>query len=48
MNGASGSSLIANWVVIALLLRISDHVRRPMPDLRPTDQDDATQVVSLR
>ena len=43
-----GSSLIANWVVIALLLRISDHVRRPMPDLRPTEQDDATQVVTLR
>ncbi len=43
-----GSSLIANWVVVALLLRISDQVRRPMPDFRPTGEDDATQVVSLR
>ncbi len=30
-----GSSLVANWVVIGLLLRISDHARRPLPDLRP-------------
>ena len=43
-----GSSLVANWVVIALLLRISDHVRRPAPEIRPTEQDDATQVVTLR
>lgn len=45
---SGGSSLIANWVVIALLLRISDQVRRPLPVLRPTDEDDATQVVTLR
>ena len=33
-----GSSLVANWVIIALLLRISDQARRPPPDLsgRPT------------
>ncbi|CUR54638.1 Cell elongation-specific peptidoglycan biosynthesis regulator RodA [metagenome] len=44
-----GSSLVANWVIIALLLRISDQARRPVPDLSvPEDADsDATQVVKL-
>ncbi|MGD9961998.1 FtsW/RodA/SpoVE family cell cycle protein [Nocardioides sp.] len=44
-----GSSLVANWVIIALLLRISDQARRPVPDLSvPDDVDsDATQVVKL-
>ena len=28
-----GSSLVANWVIIALLLRISDQARRPVPSL---------------
>ena len=42
-----GSSLVANWVIIALLLRVSDQARRPAP--QPTADDDAdseaTQVV---
>jgi len=46
-----GSSLIANWVIVALLLRISDQARRPVPDLSPVDGDDAdeqaTQVVKM-
>jgi cell division protein FtsW (lipid II flippase) len=42
-----GSSLVANWVIIALLLRISDQARRPVPSM-PTDDDadaESTQVV---
>lgn len=42
-----GSSLVANWAMIALLLRISDQARRPLPDLRPPAMDDATQVVPV-
>jgi cell division protein FtsW (lipid II flippase) len=39
-----GSSLIANWIIVALLLRISDRARRP--DLSAPAADDAvTQVV---
>jgi cell division protein FtsW (lipid II flippase) len=47
-----GSSLVANWVMIALLLRISDQARRPPPRLEPADDAGAdsehTQVVKLR
>ncbi len=46
-----GSSLVANWVIVALIARISDQARRPPPDLSPDSgptDDDATQVVRLR
>jgi cell division protein FtsW (lipid II flippase) len=44
-----GSSLVANWVIIALLLRISDAARRPPPDLTASDDADmeTTQVVRM-
>jgi cell division protein FtsW (lipid II flippase) len=48
-----GSSLVANWVIIALLVRISDHARRPIPrssdDLAANAADsETTQVVKLK
>jgi cell division protein FtsW (lipid II flippase) len=44
-----GSSLVANWVIIALLLRISDQARKPPPEVIATADDiDKTQVVELR
>ncbi len=46
-----GSSLVASWVIIALLLRISDQARRPVPDLTPDDDraadEESTQVIKL-
>lgn len=40
-----GSSILANWVIIALLLRISDQTRRPAPPVATFDRDEPTQVV---
>ena len=44
-----GSSLVANWVIVAILLRISDAARRPLPDLSTPDDVDmeSTQVVKM-
>ena len=42
---AGGSSLVANWVVIALLLRVSDTARRPMPAPVPITDTAMTIVV---
>ncbi len=45
---AGGSSLVANWVLIALLLRITHQARQPDPAVWTPTADDATQVVRLR
>jgi cell division protein FtsW (lipid II flippase) len=45
-----GSSLVVNWVIIAILLRISDQARRPLPDLTAEAEDpdeQATQIVKV-
>ena len=39
-----GSSLVANWVIIAILLRISDRARRPAV-IQPSADDALTQVI---
>lgn len=38
-----GSSLVASWIVIALLMRVSDTARRPAP--QPIQDEGLTQVV---
>jgi cell division protein FtsW (lipid II flippase) len=43
-----GSSLVMNWVLVALLVRLTDAARRPAPTAPPLGVDEAvTQVVRL-
>ncbi|MGH3281416.1 MAG: FtsW/RodA/SpoVE family cell cycle protein [Trebonia sp.] len=41
-----GSNLVASWLIVAALARISDSARRPAP--KPIQDEGMTQVVSLR
>ncbi|MEW2066520.1 FtsW/RodA/SpoVE family cell cycle protein [Streptomyces sp. NPDC007346] len=40
-----GSSVLANWALIAILIRISDTARRPAPAPSPSTDAEMTQVV---
>lgn len=42
---AGGSSLVANWMLVALLLRVSDTAVRPVPAPLPVGDEALTQVV---
>jgi len=42
-----GSSLVANWIIVALILQISDFARRPVPEVTLPTPDEETQVVKL-
>jgi cell division protein FtsW (lipid II flippase) len=40
-----GSSVVANWALVAILLKISDTARRPAPEPAPNPDAEATQIV---
>lgn len=40
-----GSSVVANWALVAILLKISDAARRPAPEPAPSPDAEATQIV---
>jgi cell division protein FtsW (lipid II flippase) len=40
-----GSSLVANWILIAVLARISDTARRPAP--QPIQDEGMTEIVRI-
>jgi cell division protein FtsW (lipid II flippase) len=43
---AGGSSLLANWIIVALLLRISDHARRPVSERRAERQQTGDAAIA--
>ena len=44
---SGGSSLLANWIIVALLLRISDHARRPVSERRQDPSADLAQPAEV-
>lgn len=42
-----GSSLVSNWVLLALLVRISDAARRPAPERPAVPDESATMAIRL-
>jgi cell division protein FtsW (lipid II flippase) len=42
-----GSSLLSNWIIVGLLLRISDSARRPGPDVSALPPTSPTQLVNV-
>jgi cell division protein FtsW (lipid II flippase) len=45
---AGGSSLVANWMIVALLLRVSDGARRPPPATHEIDTSGITEAPGAR